>query len=494
VSTLPAGEPCPVPEGPVELVERLVAWSDGANGGLDASRLPHFRSRALAFDHLHLGHTDVRIGALLDVIENTPHLLPPRTGHLGNWGEIVAGRAGAMDFNSAICAQGYGYPLIYAFNQTEDAGLTAGDWAYLPGSLVEDGQRTALPLYTWNGTEFEERDRDRPRFVPFTLTEVAGRRRSLAELHWARMQQYPDFDFRLEAAAVNDAAELVRRILLHLVEAAAAAPNQRRAFQDLFSHQVRRDAGVSRVEVERSGEGYVMGAIRYRSTEALVEAAMVPFAAVTRPAEVLARMPALPDGFPLVSNLLSGVLSAILCTHYPGARIVRERMTQPFNPHVHWGARAMAGYPPVRRGYFTERSTLKSYRRICTMLVDAFDEIDPLVVVLAPAAVFSLCPRDQSPQDAARVSELIERVITGTPALLGDDLQAAVDAHVADWLATARREVSAAFMRRFAPRQGVLSGSTLNSRTAPLEPAGFRDLTFRQACAIVGALHAAMAS
>ena len=52
---------------------------------------------------------------------------------MGNWEEIVQGRARVMDFNKAICASGLGYPLIYCFNQTEDEALLAGDWAYLPG-------------------------------------------------------------------------------------------------------------------------------------------------------------------------------------------------------------------------------------------------------------------------------------------------------------------------------------------------------------------------
>lgn len=92
--------------------------------------------RGGVFAPVHLGTRDVRVGTLLDAVHAEPGLLPPRSGHLGNWEDIALGRSGPMDFNTAVCGGGHGFPLIYGFTQTE-AEETGGDDVYLPGSLVE---------------------------------------------------------------------------------------------------------------------------------------------------------------------------------------------------------------------------------------------------------------------------------------------------------------------------------------------------------------------
>src|SRR5690606_20453296 len=181
-------------------------------------------------------------------------------------------------------------------------------------------------------------------------------------------------------------------VLHTLLEEASTHKNPRRSFQDLLSHQVALDGRMWRDGIERHGAGYRMGEVHYATTAELVDAAMLPFLAASEPDAFFARIAELPRCMPVMSNTLVGMLSGMLGTHYPDGPIDRATMTRPFNPHFHWGARDMAGYPPRRRGYFSEKSTIKSARQICQSIIDRFDELDPLLVILMPAAIFMLCP------------------------------------------------------------------------------------------------------
>ncbi|MCA0350599.1 MAG: DUF6025 family protein [Chloroflexi bacterium] len=449
--------------------------------------LDRFANRQQAFDWLHLGLTDIPVGQVLDLIRHSPTLLPPRTGHMGNWEEIGHGRAGMMDFNQAICSQGYGYPLIYCFNQTEDMALERGDWVYLPGSLIDHGKRTLLPLYTWDGQGLVERQREQPLFTPFVQTSLDGAQISLNSLHWQRMQQFQQFEFRLEAQSVWQHAELAKAIVQHLLEQAAIQPNARRAFQDILSHQVSLDGTMQRVAIQHEAQGYRMGAMFYSSAAELAEASMLPWLAVAEPASFFANIKRLPNQLPLCSHLLAGIFSAIFHTHYPSATVDRQTMCRPFNPHFHWGARDMAGYPPYRNGYIAEKSTTKSYRTMCQSIIDRFDEVDPMLLILLPAVIFALCPTNQHPHDAEALAALFEQVQQLEPNSDQASYQQAISQRVAVWLDHQRSALSAYWINRFAPRQGILHSQTLVS-SRPVEPVGFRQLSFRQACMIVGAL------
>lgn len=467
---------------PVQLLEALDLTSTVA--------VEELASRRRAFEGVHMGMADLPIGTLLDLLRDESWLKPPRTGHLGNWQEIAAGRAGPMDFNHAICTQGYGYPLIYSFTQTEAEGSAEGDWVYLPGSRVERGVREVLPLFTWDGTAYVRRSRHRPLFCPFVQTGVDGALVPLTELHWRRMQEIPRLRFVLEAAVVVERAAEVRPMLALLLEEAARSANPRRAFQELIGYAVAPDGTVVRCELRREGRGYRLGDCDYPTTDALVEAALVPFRAVTTPRELFAEMGGLPPLLPVLSNLLVGIFSAIFGTHYPDPGEARDRGTRPFNPHLHWGARDMAGYPPRRRGYFATRASARSHRGICTSLVAAFPDVAPLCIVLLPAAVFMLCPTSAHPRDAELLADLFGRVAGGGgPAPRGShEMQARVEDATRAWLARYADELSPYFLNRFRGRGGVLHPGHLPSATEPEEPEGFRALTLRQACMTVGAL------
>lgn len=479
---------------PLQLLEALDLIGDGAPGEkISFARIEQFNNRQCAFDWLHLGQTDIPVGRLLDLLVAEPFLLPPRTGHMGNWGDIVDGRAGAMDFNRPAATGGLGYPLIYAFNQTEDASLENGDWVYLPGSLIERGQRTLLDLHTWDGSRFVRRGRDLPLFTPFVMAEVDGALCPLTRVHWQRMRRFDGFRFALEANALCRDEPLLRGILATLIEAAAAQNNARAAFQEVLSHQVSLSGRMLRESVERVGSRYRMGEAEYRGVDELVAATLMPLHAVTAPEAFLAGIAGLPPLMPTMANTLARMLSGLFSTHYPGIAIDRARMTQPFNPHFHWGARDMAGYPPVRNGYFSRKTRAKSAGKICDAIIQNFPQVDPLLFVLMPTTMFMLCPTSAHEGDHALVGQLIARVrgAVGT-GVAARAAMPVVEAVVRDWLSEVEGRISHYFIERFHRRRSVLHCADIPGRSDPVEPPGFRDMSLRQACMTVGALYLAL--
>ena len=112
-------------------------------------------SRQSAFKAMQMGDATCPSASCSTSSHPTIALCPPRTGHIGNWGNIADGRAGAMDFNKAICAPGYGYPLIYGFKQTEaDDAAARATGAICRARSIDGDVRTPLPLHAWDGTEF----------------------------------------------------------------------------------------------------------------------------------------------------------------------------------------------------------------------------------------------------------------------------------------------------------------------------------------------------
>lgn len=479
---------------PLQLLQALDLLGDGAPGEkLPWSRVEQFAQRSRAFDWLHLGQTDIEVGQLLDLLRGQPQLLPPRTGHMGNWQDIVQGRAGAMDFNRPSATGGLGYPLIYAFNQTEDASLENGDWVYLPGSLIDRGQRTLLNLHTWDGAAFALRDRSRSLFTPFVMAEANGELQPLTGIHWRRMQKFEGFRFGLEATALCRDTDLLRSILVTLLEDASAQANPRAAFQEVLSHQVGLDGRMLRESVQRVGDGYRMGEVEYPSSEALADAMLLSLQAVSEPDAFFAKIATLPEHMPTMANTLARMLSGFFSTHYPDVPIERVSMTQPFNPHFHWGARDMAGYPPVRAGYFSRKTRARSASKICQAIIRNHAQVDPLLFVLMPAAMFMLCPTTAHERDHAPVDDLIARVrrVVGRGETARGAMQA-LNGAVRDWLAEVEGQLSGYFLNRFYRRRGVLHAGDLPERSDPLEPVGFRQMTLRQACMTVGALMQAL--
>ena len=479
----PDRRPPALARSPLQIIDGL-----GLGDAIDVNAMT---GRTCAFKAVHMGERDLAIGTLLDLITSDAALCPPRTGHIGNWGNIARGRAGTMDFNKAICAPGYGYPLLYCFTQTEAEIPRQGDWGYLPGSLVDRDERTQLRLYAWDGVEFALTSRERPLFTPFVQAEVDGGLVPLIELHARRMHSIGGFDFRLEQAIIAEHGATIQPMLTVLFEDARRRDNQRRALQDLVSHAVALDGTVTRSEISASGNGYKLGECYYPSTEALVEHAMFPFQAVAKPTQFMREMSKLPWQLPVLSNQLIAILSAALQTHYPASIQPTNRSTGPFNPHLHWGGRDMAGYPPRRKGYLLEDSKVRSMRRICATLTESFSDCQPICFVLLPASVFMLCPASVHPLDAELLCALFRQVNAIPDRAAGNGIvgmQQAIENATRTWYEASGQLLSPYFRDRFGPRHGGLAQGNLPLESEPIEPQGFFGLTLQKASMVVGAM------
>ncbi|WP_149183693.1 DUF6025 family protein [Streptomyces sp. TRM49041] len=439
---------------------------------------------AKSFVPVHVGTHDVRIGTLLELLRRHEGLLPPRTGHLGNWEDIALGRSGPMDFNTAICGGGHGYPLIYGFTRTE-ADTEGGDEAYQPGSLIDQGRRHLLPLHTWDGRRFTRRDRGRPLFCPLTQAEVDGELVPLVELHWRRMLAIPGYRFKQWAAALVDNGPLVTDMLTLLVEQADGERRQSTRLSELISHAVRLDGEVARCDLVQDGAGYLLDGHRYASARALAEAALLAVRALVEPRWFFGRMNDMPPVLPVMSLQLTNVLFALLDMHHPDRPSGAASPESPFITHLHWGARAMAGCPPRRGGYLARRSTVRSLRAITSPLVHHFEQANPLCFVLLPAQVFMLCPPSTSPRDAEVLGDLFGAVLAAGP---DDAYETALT-----WLTAHGERLSDYVRGRFRAGSGVLADGTPRDPAVPVEPEGFRDLTFRQACGAVAAFEEVLA-
>ena len=133
---------------------------------------------------------------------------------------------------------------------------------------------------------------------------------------------------------------------------------------------------------------------------------------------------------------------------------------------------------------------MRSMKRMCATLVEQFPTVQPVCFVLLPATVFMLCPTSAHPGDAELLAKLFRRVrdASGCGNAIEPAAQQSIETAVMSWSETAGQQLSGYFRSRFGPRRGgLLSGDLVESQ--PLEPEGFRDLTLRQASAIVGALY-----
>ncbi len=488
-----AHDSCQVDHSPLALLESLDLIGDDHPGEkISRERIDQFAQRRCAFDWLHLGQTNLTIGRLLDVVVAHPHLLPPRSGHMGNWQAIASGRAGAMDFNRCAATHGRGYPLVYAFNQTEDANLSRGDCVYLPGSLIEQGRRIELPLLTWDGQGFTLRDRSHALFTPFVRSRDQGPLEALTRIHARRMAGLTEFRFGLEPEVLMRDESTLRGVLATLIDAAAAQSNARIALQEVFGRQAGLDGIVTRQDMFRTDGVYSMNGTDYGSLEQTVDTAILPFLAVTEPERFDALIAALPRQIPVVAAPLIQMLCGLFSTHYPDSQIDRATMTQPFNPHFHWGARDMAGYPPLHNGYFARSSRVKNAAKICDTVLRNFSQIDPLLFILMPVTIFMLCPTSAHEGDHALVADLIKRVRKqSAQAVHREQAMEQVQALVEVWLDEVQGRISPYFMARFERHSGVLQKAAAPVSSEPVEPAGFRDMSLSQACMTVGALMAA---
>jgi hypothetical protein len=434
------------------------------------------------YQTFHMGFSSLTIGRLIDLIYNFPERCPPRTGHLGNWQSINAGFAGALDFNQTICTNKLGYPLIYCFTQTEDDPFTSGDTVYLPGSLVKSGSRTKLELFTWNGREFQKRDRSKSYFVPFVKVKDESSLTPLVSFHFSKMSALSKFKFQTEAELVIKNEDRVLEILETLLISASQREGSKNALEEIISHSVLLDGSIQRCTIHSDGHQFKIGDSIFSNAAALAKAAMSSYYAVARPSEFLDQMKAHPPLFPIIaSNTLGRLLGAHLHSDFPQG-IPENEKENAINLHLHWGARDMAGFLPLHKGYFGTYNRLRSLQIFSKILKETFSDFRPVGFVLLPASIFMLCPNSYYTQDIELLNDLFSLVKEGrssqnTPAVYQS------------WSKDNWPKLSDYFKKRFIKRRGIVLEKLPEENSKSEITESFKELSLSEACHLVGLMH-----
>jgi hypothetical protein len=307
--------------------------------------------------------------------------------------------------------------------------------------------------------------------------KVDGELRPLVEIHAERLRKIPGYNFKLNPEFIVANRSQIAEMLKVLLLKASQQNNSARALQELISHAVSSDGIVQKCTLRRYGESYWLNDYSYLSLDLLVETALDLFESVAEPKAFFKKIDQLPPLIPVLNVRFVRLLSAIFMTHLPDQKITLAKK-QPINVHLHWGGRDMAGFPPYRKGYFGEQTKVRTYKSIMDTLMSHFPDLSPLCFVLLPAPAFMLCPSDAHPADIYLLNDLFRKVHESN--VLSDEV-------CRTWLNENYGRLSPYFRSRFVSGDvGFLDAKDRPSASKIIEPDGFRDLSFQQACTIVG--------
>lgn len=366
-------------------------WTDLATG-----------ERAFAWRHLAEG--TATIGEVVTAL-SAAGVRAPRTGHLADWDDIWHCRSTVLDYNAVLCRDlRAGYPMLFDFTQCETAANDAGDTLFQPGALFRGGRRTRLALRRWNGGGMVAHDRARPVFQPYTEAEHEGSAVALTTVHRTRLAALTGTADTYSQLVWRHRTQ-VEQLLTCLVEAAA----DDRALSAVFDRIVHPDGTVTRAPAQRAGSGFVFGDQRYPDAAALVAASLVPFAVANSDEPLGTVLRDVPSA-PLASVDVVALTHVVLGTHRPAGTPAGAGP----EVHVHWGALAMAGAPPVKRGYFASRA--RRARRLYEAAVTGLPWARTVLFVMAPVAPFFLWLPESAAEERGAVAGLLERLRgTGDP-------------------------------------------------------------------------------
>jgi hypothetical protein len=294
------------------------------------------------------------------------------------------------------------------------------------------------------------------------------------------MRKLSGYDFQLEPSAIRKKRGKLVDMLNCLLEAALQSQDPSRALRDIVVQSVRPNGIVEPAQFHLTQDRIFLNDEAYAGPRELAEeaAAMFDLAADHEQHETRVRL--LRQATPLLSTTAIELFSCLFLRPPLDLPITSEG--SPIALHAHWGARHMAGYPPRKHGYFSQKSTKKIIRTWARTISERLGAIQPIYLLLAPASVFMLCPSSANPNDTEILSVLFRKLGSQSPHIrTSDQIEAIVD----EWWSGARRHISSYFKARF-------SGSSHYFAQAEagwtVEPEGFPSLSVRDACTVVGAL------
>ncbi|WP_296583773.1 DUF6025 family protein [Xanthobacter sp.] len=443
----------------------------------DGQDKAELKSNASSFSVVHLSDSKSSISAVLNVLQSLASSAP-RTGHMGDWTAIAKGRAGALDFNFSVIVGGYGFASIHALTMTESGD--AGDRVYCPASIVEGGRTVPLPLMSWRGGAFRPTD-GQSLFAPLLLTTFKGVSTPLADLHRSRMASHPEIRFRYEVDQLLEREDDLREGLVCLLDH-AAEDTSHNLTDSLFKGVVNRQGEFSQEKPTWHGSCFRVDGKSLGSSGDLADAMITLFRVVQAPDRFFSRMEQVPEVLPVISNtaltVFTGQFTAI---NEPGDVGVA---------HLHWGARDMAGLPPYRKGYLSEKSMRRRIRRLSDILCQNCSWASRWTLFLLPAPMFMLAPLSDDTNDMGAMEHLVSTFATSqSPRHFLE-----TEKLVSNWFDKRRKTLSEYFVARFRSRSGLRDVASTSCQGFPTLPEFVTAPSMEEASYLTAALQSVLGS
>lgn len=300
-------------------------------------------------------------------------ILPPRTGHLGDWNAFLSHSGTALDFNPAIVSMELGYPLIVGTTRTEHDESHAGDRVYCPASTFENKKRKRLFTCKWTQNRWQPSNEST--YCPFTAVDLGGNLISLTQFHVSTKPAVA----QLEAKFLLKHESFIIDFVLALNNYANRQDVPKRVLSNIFSHWLMPDGTLSDID-------------DFQFSREQISRAFVPFQAQCDAGFLFSDYTLMKEPIPVFSGLFVFFLEAIL----------NADRKNPFSSHVHfhWGARSMAGIPP-ENGYLFSQGTQRRLKRLFDATRAVLPSFRNLTIVLLPAPIFLLFQPSHSENNQA---------------------------------------------------------------------------------------------
>lgn len=323
-------------------------------------------------------------------------ICPPRTGHLGDWSSFIHSHGTSLDFNSHIYQLGFGKPLIVGTNWSENSLLSLGDLVYRPGSILQNGKQIGLDLFVKSESEIVSSEKERSYFSPFLMTKFEGELVSLVEFHRRRFKQRTGQDLDLEADFLIENKEfisqLIRRVVLTQTEGSV-----KKVLANVFSHLINSNGEQEVIrEFVFEDKKILLNNVSFVSVEELIERSFIIPKIQNDNSYFMDQFSSQSGPFPLFSGVFIFCLEALLSVD----RQFELSFSKQAIKHFHWGARNMAGIPPLKKGYFFGSSMQRKVKTLFEAFSKALDTRLNGSIYLLPAALFLLIPDPSEPRDA----------------------------------------------------------------------------------------------
>ncbi|WGL60472.1 DUF6025 family protein [Pigmentibacter sp. JX0631] len=333
---------------------------------------------------IHLGYSSLKIHELIEYITKECSIKPPRTGHLGNWHEIMAGRSCALDHNFFVCKNHIGFAYITEFTMTENSSLTSGDTVYLPGSLVYQGKRIILPLFFYNErNKWQETDKNKSYFCPFITAKFEDKIKPLIEI---QKNQLTENILKRYVGQVYLKYKTEIKNLLFILISDSIKDNSKITPSDIIDRVVFIGGELKREKLHYINGKFTLLDKVYVNIDNILEDLFSCFYASINLLEFI-EYHSTKKFFPFLSlSVMSIIDFAIFQIENRDVLANTDKIS-----YLEWGAFGSAGYPPKSKGYFVQKFPIlkQMYKILHNTDPKLFKKI---VFIVIPSTIFNLLP------------------------------------------------------------------------------------------------------